>query len=74
MFHIERNNEALTEVSPARFMAEAAELSWAPGDYPATISTNLGNGEDLILTEVSPLGDRKYTQQFGCVTLEVFND
>ena len=74
MFNIDRNNEALTEVSPAHFCAEAAELRWEPGDCPAVVETNLGNGQPLILQEVTKLGDIRYTQEFGCVVLDVFND
>jgi hypothetical protein len=50
-----------------------------PGSWPASIPTRIGNGYPLLRQsmEVNPDGDLlyiTYAQQFGCVTLRVFND
>ena len=66
--------EHVTETSPHTFVTEASDLGWRPGqNIPMELETNLGNGQPLIL--MSADGNRaKYEQQFGCVSLTVFND
>lgn len=55
------------------FSAEASELGWAPGHWPLSIDTDLGNGCPFLLIGRDEYVAR-YRQSNGCITLDVFND
>ncbi len=68
------DNGTVTETEHFKFVTDASDLGWRPGQsIPLELSTELGNGQPLIL--MSSNGCRAdYHQQFGCVSLVVFND
>lgn len=53
--------------------AEASELRLAPGEWPRHLSTDLGNGLDFVLQQLSEDGGF-YRQEAGIYTLTVYND
>lgn len=57
------------------FVAEASDLQLSPSviDWPKAFKTTLGNKLAFRMTVRSP-EYCKYQQQFGCITLKVFND
>lgn len=69
--HIDRSQ--VVEESFHEFAAEASELGWPPGYRPSMLTTDLGNGQNFVLTAFD---DRAfiYQQSAGCITLTVFND
>jgi hypothetical protein len=56
-----------------QFSVEASSLGWPPGEFPNLIETDLGNGERMVLTGLTGQA-ATYHQQFGCITLSVWND
>lgn len=78
------NNHQVTslnaaEAEPHIFVAFASDLGLPPGEWPLTLTTNLGNEQPLTRTskKVGPNGDLvsvTYRQQLGCIALRVFND
>lgn len=64
----------VSAVNQFSFAAHASDLQIAPGvAFPTRIPTNLGNGLDFI----SHYGNDNfavYEQEFGRITLTVFND
>lgn len=74
---ITRND--LTERDPHRFVAFASDLGLAPGHWPDTMMTSIGNGRPLGKTFVAANRDGeveyvRYDQWAGCVSVQVFND
>jgi hypothetical protein len=59
--------------SVCQFSAEASELRWPPGVVPTQVSTNIGNGRDLILQGYDS-EKFKYLQSAGCIEVTVYND
>jgi predicted metalloenzyme YecM len=55
------------------FSAEASQLGWPPGEFPNLLETDLGNGRRMVLTSLTEQV-ATYHQQFGCITLSVWND
>lgn len=68
------NSNETTEVAPHRFVTEASELGLAPGDWPTSLTTNMGNGQPFILRTRRADGSAVYEQRFGCLSLHVLND
>lgn len=66
------------EYEPHKFEVEASELGLRPGEWPATLLTDLGNGQPLTLhKKLTSWGDLEglvYHQQFGCIELVIHND
>jgi len=63
------------EMSVHRWDADAAELGIPPGiEFPASIETDLGNGQPFQFQGYD--GDRAgfYKQAYGCLLLKVWND
>jgi len=56
------------------YCADASELGFAPGYWPALIETDIGNGEVFALAGFDEDGTAHYRQSAGCVSLSVFND
>jgi hypothetical protein len=57
------------------FFAEASTVGLKPGQWPKYLKTNLGNGCSLYRHHY--LGDEYgylYKQNFGCISLTLFND
>ncbi len=57
------------------FFAEASTVGLKPGQWPKYMNTNLGNG--CALYRFKSLGDERgwnYKQNFGCITLTLWND
>lgn len=72
-------NENADEVDVHRFASEASDLRLKPGEWPAQLQTNLGNGLPFIQVGqiISPAGEFggcRYRQANGCISLSVFND
>ena len=62
------------ESATHEFAAEASDLGWAPGQWPQTVTVpGIGNGQPFNRSKLDETG-AVYTQQFGCVTLRVWND
>lgn len=71
---IERSSQLAIEVDAHKFVADASCLGIAPGAaLPRTIGTDLGNGQPFILQRVTA-EVAEYRQDFGCITLTIFND
>jgi hypothetical protein len=59
--------------------ADASDLQWPPGMWPNRFKVaGLGNGQDFILMgehgDKSEVQLKVYCQEFGCITIEVWND
>lgn len=70
---IDRANDLLVEDRAHHFSACASDLGLRPGQWPATIDTNLGNGQPLVKRFVTE-GAVTYRQQLGCIDVTLFND
>lgn len=68
------NSNESTEVAPHRFVTEASTLRLAPGDWPTSLTTNMGNGQPFIIRTRRTDGSAVYHQRFGCLSLHVLND
>lgn len=75
---VEKHASIMREDRTHQYVVEASSLEWAPGFWPQTIETDYGNGKPFRLAKVLQSdGDflgALYMQQFGCLTLTVFND
>lgn len=74
---ITRNDPRITKVDgrvPETYATEASTLQLPVGSFPRQISTLMGNGLPFILASVDGFGTAWYVQQFGCISLKVFND
>lgn len=63
------------ETETHKFIVDASVLGLAPGHWPKTLETDLGNG--LPFKRVRALPDDAgvlYCQEFGCIQLTVLND
>lgn len=56
-----------------QWSTEASELGLAPGEWPTVMPTNLGNGQNFYIHEVTEYV-AVYKQSLGCLTLRVYND
>lgn len=67
-----------TETRVHRFAAEASTLGLPPGHWPTRLTTDLGNGQDLVRVHVAMNGDDvafcRYAQLLGCIDVNVYND
>lgn len=56
-----------------RFITEASTLGLKPGVVPTRLHTDMGNTRDFILQRYD---EEKfvYEQQWGCISLHVYND
>jgi hypothetical protein len=62
-----------------RWTAEASDIGLAPGEWPLSIQTDLGNGQPFYLASAdkTPSGDLagvRYRQGLGCLSLLIIND
>jgi hypothetical protein len=68
----------VTEFKPHQFSAEASTLGLAPGEWPESIHTTLGNGMPFMIdhhqVKDGQLWWVKYRQANGCITLLIYND
>jgi hypothetical protein len=74
---ITRDNAHETEAH--RWVTEASDLGLAPGDWPMSFNTDLGNGQPFYLTGADKtaggdLAGVRYRQGLGILTLLVIND
>ena len=68
------HQQCWTTVDPHVFYAEASDLRLPIGKFPRFIGTDMGNKEDFFRVRCEEDGTVIYRQQFGCLTLRVFND
>lgn len=75
------DHSKFTEVKGEFFMfaADASDLRLRPGQWPARIQTNLGNGEVLVAGRILEDAAREfagyeYKQSMGCITVRIYND
>jgi len=61
------------EWSPFQFTTDASMLELAPGVWPKTLATDLGNGLPFVRTGLDP-DCGHYAQANGCIVLNVYND
>lgn len=64
----------LPEFELHHFVVEASTLGLAPGQWPASIETDMGNGQPFVLGVVMSDGTHIYQQALGCIALHVLND
>lgn len=63
-----------TEFETFRFCIDASELGIAPGAWPRTIATDIGNGQPFVFVRAKGEEAVIYRQQLGCIELHVIND
>jgi hypothetical protein len=60
------------------FTAEASDLDFPVGQWPAYIKTDVGNSQPLVLSTLEYISDELqyclYRQHLGTVTMKIFND
>lgn len=62
------------QTGPLRFATDASQLGLPPGRWPANIEvTGLGNGRPFQMTDINE-AKATYVQEFGCLTIMIFND
>lgn len=78
MAFITRDNTTKDDGLLDEYTAFASDIGIAPGPFPRTIETDLGNKLQFIAMRKKVIdGDLQYVryeQALGCVTLFVFND
>jgi hypothetical protein len=58
-----------------RWIIDASDLELPPGKpYPNSLETTLGNGHPFIYVDIDEDRTAKYRQEFGILSLYVFND
>jgi len=80
MAQVKITSSQVTKTDVHGFAADASELGLAPGEWPTSLPTDLGNGLNFIRSR--PLFRRTleeaqgviYQQDGGCISLTVFND
>ena len=66
-------NSNTHEFEVHKFSAFASDLGLAPGEWPSSLPTSLGNGLPFLVS-FHRGNEVHYTQQFGCIKLTVLND
>lgn len=71
-------SDMVTPVEVHRFVVEASSIGLRPGQWPAHLETDMGNGQPLVRARVE-LDDGEvqsvtYQQAMGCIALLVLND
>jgi hypothetical protein len=67
--------DMVTEWKIHEFCAFASDFGWKPGEFPAQIETDMGNGLPFLKWSETSESDRViYRQSNGCITLTVYND
>ena len=60
------------------FMASASDLGMAPGEWPETIQTDIGNGQPFLRVAEDVRDEDLvcmiYRQFLGCIDLRILND
>lgn len=78
MSFVTKDNTSRDNDQLPKYVAFASDIGIAPGHFPNTIDTNLGNGLQFVAVghdvEKDELLSVSYKQGLGCVTLLVFND
>lgn len=67
-------SEMVTEAEHFCFITEASTVGLPPGNFPAAINTDLGNGHSLVLDRICMHGHAHYRQVMGCIKVTVLND
>lgn len=72
-------NHAIEEIGNHTFSCFASDVDEFRKGFPKSVKTNIGNGRPFIAhsKKVNSNGDIervRYIQEFGCVTLVVYND
>ncbi len=72
------DSDDLTEESPHTFTGEASTLGFKPGEWPNSLTTDMGNGHNFERIRATIVGGEcvsvTYRQLFGCLWLTVLND
>ena len=69
------NHLNCSETETHQFWTEASSLGLAPGSFPMTMETTMGNGQPFQLLRTEEDGNVLiYRQALGCIILRVFND
>ena len=68
-----------TETEHHGFTTEASDLGLPPGRWPKSMLTDMGNTQPLYLTgfgrdDEGEIVYANYRQEFGIITLRVYND
>lgn len=72
---VDLSNATASGTQAHTFHAEASDLRLPPGAWPRLLDTKLGNGRPFVKQQVySEDGSVMYRQEFGSLTLIVFND
>jgi hypothetical protein len=70
--------QQVTEGPVHKFSADASALGLRPGEWPARLETDLGNGLPFVRGGYESRGGElllvRYIQAAGCIDLVVFND
>lgn len=68
----------IRELEAHKFGVDASDLGWAPGYWPHSIRTNMGNGQVMFAQHTENLVPDllwvDYYQELGCIRLRVYND
>jgi hypothetical protein len=68
-----RANQFL-QTGPLTFASDASDLRLPPGTWPRSITVlGLGNERIFNMTEIDE-SRAKYAQEFGCLTITIWND
>lgn len=70
--HIDERH--VTTTGPLQYVTDASTLGWPAGYWPASLTTTLGNGRDLLRSRNANVLFTDYFQPSGGITLRVFND
>src|SRR5262245_29671298 len=71
--------EACNEVAVHLFVTDASTIGLAPGNWPSTIDTDMGNGQAFRCQHMNvgrsgQFEYAEYRQALGCIRLRVYND
>ena len=69
-----QNNTKSIGFPEVNMVADASELGLDPGEWPEQLTTNLGSGRPFVVEENALPQFVRYKQEFGVLTLTVFND
>jgi hypothetical protein len=68
----------VVEFEVHKFIADASDLGWRPGEWPRCVSTDLGNSQPLWFDRTVRNDDGSvqhvvYRQALGCIDVSVYN-
>jgi hypothetical protein len=70
--------DQVREFDTHKYIADASDLGWSPGEWPEWVPTDIGNGKPFLAFSWEYRdGDVEwvtYRQALGCISLNVHND